>query len=211
VNLKMVYHKEIEKILPAIENAGVKMMKYFLSSNYSVKMKSKHNPVTDADFAANEILVKAIHENFPGDAILSEEEISSDNLKSVNQSRFSSARIWILDPLDGTNEFIKGNAEFCISLGLIDMGKPVLGFIYNPAKKFIIYGWKNHVTIEYGNCNEYYEKKAGFRVCVSRTEYKNNSFHYLKGWDKLAEIIPIGSVAFKLGLVGAGKFDLPCL
>jgi 3'(2'), 5'-bisphosphate nucleotidase len=83
------------------------------------------SPVTDADHAANAVLVEGLRASFPQDAILSEE--SRDSLE-----RQDSERVWIIDPLDGTKEFLAQNGEFAVMLGLAIGGKAVLGAVYLP-------------------------------------------------------------------------------
>ena len=88
--------------------------------------KGTNDPVTDADRAANAILIDALRTAFPDDAILSEESpeswVSDEN-----------DYVWMIDPLDGTKEFIKANGEFVTMIGLVHLGEPVLGVVIEPA------------------------------------------------------------------------------
>jgi len=87
--------------------------------------KAGGSPVTAADHAANRVIVGAIRREFRGDAILSEESVDSP-------ARLSARRVWIVDPLDGTKEFLAQNGEFAIMIGLAIGGDPVLGVVYMP-------------------------------------------------------------------------------
>ncbi len=92
-----------------------------------VKARSKPggSPVTEADHAANAVIVGGLRAAFPKDAILSEE--SRDD-----RSRLSADRVWVVDPLDGTKEFLAQNGEFSIMIGLVESGEAVLGVVYQP-------------------------------------------------------------------------------
>lgn len=87
--------------------------------------KTGGSPVTDADHAANALIIQAIRDAYPDDAILSEESADS-------QDRLSASRVWIVDPLDGTKEFLARNGEFSIMIGLAVNGEAVLGVVYMP-------------------------------------------------------------------------------
>ena len=87
-----------------------------------VSYKDKREPVTEADLAANEIIIDGLREHFPNDAILSEE--SHDDL-----SRLDAERVWIVDPLDGTQEFVDRVDQFAIMIALSDSGEPVVGAV----------------------------------------------------------------------------------
>jgi len=88
--------------------------------------KGTNDPVTDADRAANDILIAALSTAFPEDAILSEEDPET---WISDQHEY----VWMIDPLDGTKEFIKANGEFVCMIGLVHNGEPVLGVVLEPA------------------------------------------------------------------------------
>ena len=97
----------------------------------------KRQPVTEADLAINEIILKELKHLTPEVPILSEELFSKKNLKK-NQNYF-----WLVDPLDGTKEFVNGSEHFSINIALINKGVPVLGVISEPAQHKIYIGSKN--------------------------------------------------------------------
>lgn len=112
----------------AILEASKEILDIYHHSDFekTIEWKSDDSPLTLADKAANNIIVVKLREVFPHDAILSEEE--EDNLE-----RLKAERCWILDPLDGTKEFIKRNGEFTVNLALAVNGKAVWGMIYAPV------------------------------------------------------------------------------
>ncbi len=136
----MSYQKEFEIAIQAVLEAGEILVEYFEKKNYSVRYKSKSgkgNPVTDADIKSNEILKSKIALNFPNDGWLSEETVD-------DKTRLEKQRVWIVDPLDGTNDFLKGIPEFSISVSLVEGKNPVLGIVYNPATGELYYGVKGN-------------------------------------------------------------------
>ena len=103
-------------------------MEIYESADFGIEMKADNSPLTLADKASHEIIVKGLTEKFPAIPILSEEgkDIPYDERK--NWQKF-----WLVDPLDGTKEFIKKNGEFTVNIALIENNKPILGVIYAPA------------------------------------------------------------------------------
>ena len=82
-------------------------------------------PVTQADRIANELIVTRLKQEFPADGILAEESVDTDR-------RLTKSRVWMVDPLDGTNGFIDGNGDFAVQIGLVDDGAVVAGVVYQP-------------------------------------------------------------------------------
>src|ERR1043166_5136458 len=82
-------------------------------------------PVTQADRIANTLIVNALKQHFPNDGILAEESIDTER-------RLSKSRVWMVDPLDGTNGFIDGNGDFAVQIGLVEHGEPVIAVVYLP-------------------------------------------------------------------------------
>jgi len=124
--------REMDVAIKAVKRAGLAARKIY-KKKYSVGIKSNHEPVSDADIISNNLLQQALKPL--GYPILSEE--STDD-----PIRLKSRRVWIIDPLDGTNEFINKTGEFTIMIGLVEAGRPVLGVIYNPTEKVLYYGVK---------------------------------------------------------------------
>ncbi|MBX2998214.1 MAG: 3'(2'),5'-bisphosphate nucleotidase CysQ [Caldilineaceae bacterium] len=115
---------ELALVMKVAREAGTIVNTFYVGSS-EVEYKSPDEPVTEADRSANQHIVSRIHAAFPDDGILSEE--SQDDL-----SRLEKERVWIIDPLDGTKEFIARNGEFSIMIGLAIGGRPVLGVLHQP-------------------------------------------------------------------------------
>jgi 3'(2'), 5'-bisphosphate nucleotidase len=85
-----------------------------------------YEPVTQADRIANELIVTRLKREFPGDGILAEESVDTSR-------RLDKSRVWMVDPLDGTNGFIAGNGDFAVQIGLAEHGEPILAVVYQPS------------------------------------------------------------------------------
>lgn len=103
--------------------AGAAAMRYYGSA--SAQTKSDSSPVTLADHAANDVIIRELRAQFPEDPILSEESADSPE-------RSAAGRLWVVDPLDGTKEFLAQNGEFAVMIGLAVAGEAVLGVVYVP-------------------------------------------------------------------------------
>ena len=115
----------IEQVVQLAREAGERIMPFFQTA-LTVKAKEDRTPLTEADMASHRFLVEALKDLSPGVPIISEESHSAGN--QPNGSSF-----WLVDPLDGTKEFLKGTGEFTVNIALVRDGYPVLGVVYAPA------------------------------------------------------------------------------
>lgn len=156
-------------------------------------------PLTQADLTADAILQDHLRAAFPNDGILSEESVDSPE-------RLGKERVWILDPLDGTREFVDRVPEFVVSVALVQAGRPVLGVLVHPIDRRVMVGvvgqgaWLNGEPVRTTDR----ERLSGGRIVVSRSEIRKGMFD---AWGGLATLEPVGSVAYKMGLVGIGAAD----
>lgn len=116
-------------------SAGSVIMKVY-NSDFDVDLKTDSSPLTRADTLSNELIASRVSEAYPGIPILSE-ETRDDGARTGRRFCF------IVDPLDGTKEFIKRNGEFAVNIALADNGAPVLGVVYIPAKDELYYAFRN--------------------------------------------------------------------
>ena len=182
----------------AIE-AGKVIMKYFQTTSYHIKEKSINNPVTTADYEANQIIEEILFKEDSGYGWLSEETVDSD-------IRLKKDYVWVVDPIDGTKEFIEGIPQFSISIGLVELGKPILGVIYNPAKNELFSAVNNRGAELNGKSIKCLQGNHNLSLLVSRSEIKRGIWDkYQKYYNKIE---PVGSVAYKLGLIAAGRADI---
>jgi len=116
--------------------AGIKIMEFY-KTDFKVEKKKDNTPITKADLAANSIIVeelKKIDENIP---ILSEESVVEW------KDRKQWEKYWLVDPIDGTKEFINKNGEFSVNIAMIEKNNSILGIIYAPAKSMLYFAKKN--------------------------------------------------------------------
>jgi fructose-1,6-bisphosphatase/inositol monophosphatase family enzyme len=105
--------------------AAGEILKRYYGTKYEIGSKGRDNPVTIADTEADTAIKSILTSAFPDYGWLSEETVD-------NSDRLDKRRVWIVDPLDGTKEFINNVPEFCVAIGLVDNGEPVVGVSYNP-------------------------------------------------------------------------------
>ncbi len=170
----------------------------FTSGRIEAELKAGGDPVTAADIEINSVLQETLVED--GDGWLSEETV--DDLV-----RLEKHRVWIVDPVDGTREFVAGIDEWCISVALAEGGKVVAAGICSPSTDQLYLGSiETGVTLN-GKAASTTDRTEleGATVLASRSEVNRGQ------WDRFTdgplEVIPMGSVAYKLARVSAGLAD----
>ncbi len=179
--------------------AGRVAMSYFQTSTYEIKDKSFNNPVTTADHKANKIIKDILFQDHLGYGWLSEETVDSED-------RLSKDYVWVVDPIDGTKEFIEGVPQFSISIALVYLGNPIIGVIYNPSTDELFSASKGMGSFYNDKKVKCIEANKELIALVSRSEMKRGLWDNYKKIFK--ELRPIGSVAYKIGLIGAGRADI---
>jgi len=189
---------DIERIRAGLA-AAAEAIRPFTPGDVAFERKeARGDPVTEADHAADAVLKEILPQ--PGEGWLSEESVD-------DADRLDRRRVWIVDPIDGTREFVEGIPEWCISIGLLEDGVPVAGGIYNPATDELVLGSLETGVTYNGAAARVTEPANGERVSVlaSRSEIKRGE------WDGFVDarydVRACGSVAYKLGLVAAGRVD----
>ena len=183
----------------AIEAGGI-ILNYY-KADYEIKDKGYHNPVTTADNAADTRLKEILTETRPEYGWLSEETVDS-------HKRLKKERVWIVDPLDGTKEFIEGVPHFVVSVALVENGNPIVGVLYNPVTAETFTAAKGEGAELNGEEIQCATKdNVGNMVILnSRSETRRGLWAPYDG--TFGELRAIGSVAYKLGLTAAGKADI---
>jgi myo-inositol-1(or 4)-monophosphatase len=184
----------------ASREAGTCILNYY-KADYEIRDKSYHNPVTTADHAANDKLKEILLGEYPDYGWLSEETVDSPD-------RLDKEYIWIVDPLDGTKEFIEGVSHFVVSIALVKNEQPIMGVLYNPVTEELFTAERGKGAFLNGD-QIYCVSKVSVEEMVilnSRSETRRGLWQPYK--DVFKELRPIGSVAYKLGLTAAGKADI---
>ncbi|MGC9363133.1 MAG: 3'(2'),5'-bisphosphate nucleotidase CysQ [Fidelibacterota bacterium] len=190
---------ELELATATARKAGKIILNYF-KRDYHIRDKGHHNPVTTADLEANTLIRSQITTNHPEDGWLSEESVDS-------RERLTKRRVWIVDPLDGTFEFIRGVPEFVVSIALTIDREPVIGIIYNPVTNELYTAsdgaaYLNGKRLQCSNQSDL--KKA--TVSVSRSETRAGLWQPYTHLFKKS--IVSGSIATKLVNTAARRSDL---
>lgn len=190
---------ELEAARAAALAAGEILRRHYRERGYTIDQKGKDNPVTTADFEADHILKELLHGSFPHYGWLSEETADSPQ-------RLERERVWIVDPLDGTKEFIKGIPEFVVAIALAEHGVPILGVTYNPIRDELFSGARGAGVLFNDKPVRVTERATlnNATVLASRSETSRGEW---KAYEGEIKIDPIGSVAYKLALVAAGRAD----
>ena len=173
----------------------------FFHGEFEVKMKGKGNPVTEADIAADDILKKILTTEFPDYGWLSEETRDTPD-------RLSKKRVWVVDPIDGTKEFVEGIPNFVVSIGLVENGIPILGVIHNPINKDTYSATLGGGILFNGKQTIIDDKTEFSQISMlnSRSETRQGLWEpYIPHFKKL---IPIGSIALKLAMVAANQTNM---
>ena len=191
------YADILKRIEAALDAARV-VFRRFTPGAIEAEYKIGHDPVTEADRAVDEVLRQNLLRE--GEGWLSEESMD-------DESRLSKSRVWIVDPLDGTREFVAGIPEFCVSIGFAENSRPVAGGICNPATNEIMLGAIDSGVWYNGKPARCSRRTAlqGSLILASRSEVNRGEWQQFQGGP--FEIRAMGSVAYKLALVAAGRAD----
>jgi len=198
-------HEELDEVVSIARAAGEEIMKVY-ATDFDVAYKGKNDPVTVADERANELIVSRLRAAFPDDGIVAEE--SADQSAALDKGR-----VWYVDPLDGTKEFIKKNGEFAVMIGLSIDGEARAGVVHQPVKSKVWAGivGQGAYLLE-GDArrdlrvSEVADPKA-LKLVVSRS-------HRAASTDQLVEKLGItnevqhGSVGLKIGMLSEQVADL---
>jgi myo-inositol-1(or 4)-monophosphatase len=188
----------LEVALDAAHAAGRAIGRLY-GRDLTIGQKGDAGPVTEADLASNACIQRILQQAFPDDGWLSEETAD-------NPDRLGKSRAWIIDPLDGTWEFMTGVPEFVVSVALCVDSVAMLGVLHNPITQETFSGirgqgaWLNGVPMHVSSTSDL----AASTFCVSRSETAKGM---LKPFEAHLKLSPKGSVAYKCGLVAAGGYE----
>lgn len=202
---------DIQKICHIAREAGKAILEVY-ETDFDVTIKGDNSPLTAADEAAHEIIDGRLKELYRDIPCLSEE----GELLSY-EDRLVWERFWLVDPLDGTKEFIKRNGEFTVNIALIDGHSPTLGVIYVPVKDIMYYAskddgaWKQHRSDDPEKIRvKDYQKSEGFIAMQSRSHLSREHEDFISKL-KIKDNISAGS-SLKFCTVAEGRADIyPCL
>lgn len=204
---------EIQHIVSITKKAGEAILKIY-EQDFDVEKKSDNSPLTLADKNSNDVIMQGLREFYPQIPIISEE-----SKQIPYAARQDWKYVWMVDPLDGTKEFINKNGEFTVNIALIHEGVPVLGVVSIPATGLTYYAIKGSgsfkisddgKTTRLSNQREHYSKKSKVKVVASRshlTDEVKAFIENLKQQGKEVDFISAGS-SLKFCLVAEGQADV---
>jgi 3'(2'), 5'-bisphosphate nucleotidase len=186
----------------AAREAGRRILRHYGSSGHETKAGG--SPVTAADLEANGYLVEAIGQAFPGEPVLAEE--SKDPV-----SRRGADRLWIVDPLDGTKEFLAQNGEFSVMIGWVVDGRPRVGIVYLPARGLLyaagsgLGAWSE---VDGARRELRCVAAQGSLRLVGSRSHPDALLEEMRGALGIEDVRPSGSVGIKCALIAEGERDL---
>lgn len=200
----------IDGIIAIIEKAGSALLEVYKKQDLDIELKADATPITEADKLSNEMLRKDLKALFPDIPIISEEsDIPDYHLRKKWEY------VWLVDPLDGTKEFIYKNGRFCINIALVHKGQPIFGIINNIRDCEIIWAYRDG-TCHIKKDNTISELPANIttgsklKMLVSRFNMTEAEFEYIdylqsKGYS--VELIPLGA-STKQCEIAKGQADI---
>lgn len=196
--------KILEDVIRIIKKAGETVLFYY-NKDYKIIDKGEDSPITEADMASNNFIISELEKYNYG--ILSEEFLS-------DVDRLKKERVWIIDPLDGTKDFIDKTGEFTIMIGLVENGIPVLGVVYQPAFDNLYYARQGEGAFLKTEENAPVRLKVSDSLLGEKTKLVSSRFHRSDLEIELAKdlgtkkIITCGSAGLKICKIASGEADL---
>jgi 3'(2'), 5'-bisphosphate nucleotidase len=201
----------IEALLSIAKEAGIATLQIY-NKYFEIEVKDDRSPLTEADKRSNEIIISHLWNLHPEIPIISEETKQTPYTVRKRWTNF-----WLIDPLDGTKEFIRKNGEFTINIALVSDKTPVLGVIYVPVKEMFYYAVKGHGSYKIENGkkavrirSDRKRDKNDLIVVGSRSHASEELYEFVEGKKKEYDevtLISSGS-SLKFCLVAEGKADI---
>ena len=197
----------LNAVINIAEQAGAAILTIYQkdSTAFNVTDKADNSPLTAADLASHQLIVNALQALTPELPVLSEE--AADISWNIRKTWL---RYWLVDPLDGTKEFIKRNGEFTVNIALIEDGEPVLGVIFAPVLNKTYYAAKGEgAFVKHGDASRAIRVATPgdtVRVVGSRSHPSPDLAGYLQQFPK-HDMVPVGS-SLKFCLVAEGSADV---
>ena len=197
-------------LLPTIIEAGALIMEVY-ETDFTVEFKGDQSPVTVADERAEELITKALKARAPDIQIIGEEAMSAEGAPIALDDVY-----WLVDPLDGTKEFIKKGEDFTVNIGLISDGRPILGLVFAPALGKLYWGSEGNgaclATVADGKITakrriNYRASKADRMVIVASKSHRSPELETWLSHFPSADHVSIGS-SLKFCLLAEGAADL---
>jgi 3'(2'), 5'-bisphosphate nucleotidase len=192
--------------LVAIADRASAIVLDFYQRGASVTQKADQSPVTEADQAAEAMILEALRELTPSFPVIAEEEVSAGRIPAIGDGPF-----WLVDPLDGTREFISRNGEFTVNIGLVDAGLPLAGVVAAPARDLLWCGAAGHSASRREGREtrsiRVRQRPASGLVAVASRSHRDAATDAWLAERGIAETVSAGS-SLKFCLVAEGQADV---
>jgi 3'(2'), 5'-bisphosphate nucleotidase len=200
-----VDHKQlVEDIADATREAGEAILE-LVRRGFSVEHKKDLSPVTEADRAAELIILAALARAAPGVPVVAEEEVAAGRIPAIGETYF------LVDPLDGTKEFVRGGDDYTVNIGLISNGTPVLGAVFAPARGTLHAGVVGQgAWMEDGDGRRPIhtrERGSSIAAVASKSHFNQPTADYLADAVGECDYVAVGS-SLKLCIVAEGRADI---
>jgi myo-inositol-1(or 4)-monophosphatase len=189
--------RELDTLTHTIRLAGARILE-LATSGFEVQTKKDRSPVTTADLEADRILHDMQRSHFPDDGWLSEETPD-------NPCRLTQDRVWIVDPIDGTKAYVNRLPEFCISVALVEQGRPVVAAIFNPSTDELFTAVRGN-GLSLNGRPAVFSAQQGSPPCIIVSPWELRSGRWT-ALDALVQCRPMLSIANALALVAAGRIQ----
>ena len=202
---------DIQDIVKIAKDAGKAIMKIY-NQDFGVEYKTDNTPLTIADQQANEIIVTALNQ-LPVNSLLKQSIpiLSEEGRRIPYDERKNWDYFWLIDPLDGTKEFVKRNGEFTINIALIHKKTPVLGVVYSPVLNVCYWAKSNEGAFKDGKKLplKIKEQRDVYKIVASRSHMSSETKDFIEAidTDKEKVIVSIGS-SLKICLVAEGEANI---
>jgi len=195
----------LEDVVAVARQAGILILDVY-GTDFQSTSKSDASPVTEADELSERLILQALATLTPRIPVVSEETAARGVLPETGRL------FWLVDPLDGTKEFIKRNGEFTVNIALIEDGKPVLGVVLAPALNRLFGGGTNLTAFrDDGIQRQFIECRtglgSGLTVVSSRSHAEPDAVRAFLGDRQIASVVSVGS-SLKFCLIASGEADL---
>ncbi|MFT6073045.1 MAG: 3'(2'), 5'-bisphosphate nucleotidase [Alphaproteobacteria bacterium] len=198
--------KNYQKLIHIAIDAGQIILDIRHNRNLEIDFKQDQSPVTTADYASNTFIIEALQQHYPDIPIVSEE--------GVNDVTDMSDLFFLIDPLDGTRDFIEGTQDYCVNIALLQNYKPILGVIYIPERHTCFYACHNQGSFKIPNCDDLSKQEKISVKSISKHKTQTiskrssaNGYQFFKMPITITDTIHAGS-AIKFCQIAEGLADI---
>jgi 3'(2'), 5'-bisphosphate nucleotidase len=210
MDARTIVERLLEIAKQAAVEAGIAVLKVYDSGDFKSYQKDDDSPVTSADYEANEIICRILQTETPDIPIMSEE-----SKRELLSERKNWSRYWLIDPIDGTQEFIARSGDFAVNIALIEDNQPVLGVIYWPTGETLYFARKGQGAYKISPSENKQIKvrkledpaQGVLMIAISRRQSREGVLSRMND-ERTYQTVPLGSCSLKSCFIAEGKADV---